>query len=259
MESVSRRELLGAGVGLTLGLAGMPASTTGSLATTPMVLIPAGPFLKGTTELQAEQLALAFGYHPTWLAAEVPQRVIDLPAFLIDVHPVTVAQYALFCAATGHRLPNDQDGCTRQQLLDHPVVGVSHADATAYAAWAKKRLPTELEWEKAARGTDGRLWPWGDVFDPDASQWNRLRTPDGPKTAPVLTHPSGNSPYGVSDMAGNVAEWCFAGPNPAMAIVKGGSWYTEEPLNLRPAARNVVAFCNLLGPCYGFRCAKDGP
>lgn len=224
-----------------------------------MIVIPAGPFLKGTTPERAEALARAGGYHPSWLIGEVPHQRIELPAFAIDRHPVTNAQYAEFCRATGHRPPGHWNGTDPLPgTLQQPVIVVNRADARAYAAWAGKRLPSEDEWEKAARGEQGLLYPWGNEFDPDACRWNRDRSPHGAGPAPVGSHPQGASPYGVQDMAGNVAEWCEDGPSPAVGYIKGGCWLTEDPINLRPAARNYSGFDTNAAIYYGFRCARGG-
>ena len=221
------------------------------------ILIPAGKFLRGTTEEQADKLAREHDYHVTWLSGETPQRELDLPAFAIDRYPVTNRQFAEFCQATGHPpRPHWRGGKPLEAVNDHPVTNVNKADAEAYAAWAGKRLPTEAEWEKAARGTDGRVFPWGDEFDPEACQWNREKTGNGPGTAPVDAHPKGASPYGVLDLIGNVAEWCADGPSPPTAWIKGGCYLFHEIVNLRPAARNMSGFANNPLDFYGFRCAK---
>ena len=244
MGELTRRDLFLAAGGVLLTAAarsrGLPA----------MVDIPAGPFLKGTTPERAAALADKLGYHPSWLSGEVPQQSIDVPAFRIDRFPVTVAEYLAFCEATGHRRP-PRSPHTRP---DHPVTGVDYADATAYAAWAGKLLPTEAQWEKAARGPEGQEYPWGDVFDPEACCWNRA--PDG-GPRPVTAHPAGASPYGVMDMVGNVAEWCRDKPAPPAAYIKGGSWMTTSPLNLRPAARNMSGWANNALGFYGFRCVEE--
>lgn len=223
-----------------------------------MVLVPAGPFLAGTSPEDAAALAARYGYHPTWFASERVGRSAHLPAFAIDRFPVTNAQYLRFCRSTGQPAPAHWGGnMPSAALLEHPVTHVSKADAEAYAAWAGKRLPTELEWEKAARGTDGRAFPWGDAFDPAACQWNRANTGHGPGTAPVNAHPRGASPYGVMDMVGNVAEWCAGNAGPGAAYVKGGGHIICQVVNLRPAARNMCGIDTARSPWCGFRCAKS--
>lgn len=223
-----------------------------------MILIPAGKFPMGTRQAEAEQLARKYGYHPSWLSGEVPQREVELAAFQIDKYPVTNRQFAEFCQATGHpSRPHWNGPVPPEGLMDHPVAHVNRADAEAYARWAGKRLPTEAEWEKAARRADGRRFPWGDRFNPDACQWNRDHTAAGPGTAPVTAHPAGASPYGVMDMVGNVAEYCADGPARGVAYIKGGCWLTGEIVNLRPAARNMSGFANNASMLYGFRCARE--
>jgi formylglycine-generating enzyme required for sulfatase activity len=159
-----------------------------------MVEVPAGPFLMGSSN---DNLAYD---------DEKPQHTVWLPAFKIGRYPVTNAEYAAFVEAT------DRDWRSKPNPENHPVVYVSWYDTQAYAAWLREltghpyRLPTEAEWEKAARGTDGRRWPWGD-------EWvsNRCNNYDGgPRTTTPVGHfsPSGDSPYGCADMAGNVWEWC---------------------------------------------------
>ena len=224
-----------------------------------MVIIPAGPFLMGTTQEDAQRLAREYGYDVSWLGGETPQRRLELPGFAIDTYPVTNRQFARYCEATDARPPRMlwRGKTPPDRLLDHPVIFVDHATARAYAKWAGKRLPTEAEWEKAARGPDGRLFPWGSRFEPDACQWNRDRTDRGPGTARVDAHPGGASVYGVMDMVGNVAEWCQDGPGPSSRAIKGGCWLTEVIINLRPACRTMSGFPNNRSAFYGFRCAKD--
>lgn len=223
-----------------------------------MILIPAGKAILGTTREQAEALARAHGYHPSWLSGEVPAREVALPAFAIDKCPVTNRAFAKFCRATGFApRPHWAGPKPPDRMLDHPVVFVNQADAEAYAKWAGKRLPTEAEWQKAARGEAGLLYPWGNEFRKAACCWDRGGLPGGPHTERAGVHPDGASPYGVLDMAGNVAEWCADSPGRGSAYVKGGCWLTAEPLNLRPAALNMSGFANNALDYIGFRCAKD--
>lgn len=156
-----------------------------------MVTIPAGPFLMGTNSTRAN-------------SQDRPQHEVVLDEYRIDKYPVTNAEYARFIVATKRRPPLDwTDGVIPDDKTLHPVTMVSWYDAQAYCRWETKRLPAEAEWEKAARGTDGRRWPWGDKIDP-----KRLNTyySVGSTTA-VTRYADGVSPYGVFDMAGNVSEW----------------------------------------------------
>jgi iron(II)-dependent oxidoreductase len=155
------------------------------------VVIPAGPFLMGTNFERADP-------------QDHPQHSVRLPEYRIDKYLVTNAQYARFLAETGHRPPSTWKGgrIPDGQLL-YPVTLVNWYDARSYAQWAGKRLPTEAEWEKAARGGDGRRWPWGNAMDP-----KRLNTYYNVGSASnVDTYKEGVSPFGVFDMAGNVSEW----------------------------------------------------
>jgi len=157
-----------------------------------MVWVPAGPFLMGSPA-------------GTGNADESPRRSIRLDGYWIYRHPVTVARYRAFCEATGRtqpKLPGGSDGD------DHPVFNVTWHDAAAYAAWAGAALPTEAQWEKAARGGDGRRYPWGDAWDPDRCVSDE-RTHGALRygTRPVGSCPGGASPCGALDMAGQVWEW----------------------------------------------------
>jgi serine/threonine-protein kinase len=206
------------------------------------------------------------------------RRTVHLDAFYIDKHPVTNREFAVFIEVTGYR-PAESDrflshlraGRVPKALEQHPVVYVSWIDARAYAQWAGKRLPSEAEWEKAARGTDGRKYPWGRA-GPGPGKANFGSREGG--TAPVGSFPDGASPYGVLDMAGNVWEWCEDydvpsfyenGPshNPcnsqrgerALLVMRGGS-YMYGARSLRTYSRtSFEAHYRFAGG--GFRCAKS--
>ena len=155
-----------------------------------MVLIPGGDFLMGSTE--ADEQAKG---------DERPQRVVHVPAFYIDQFEITQIEYKRFIDATGYPPPPSwQEGKYAEEADFYPIVEVSWWDAMAYARWAGKRLPTEAEWEKAARGTDGRRYPWGNDYDSHLANTGRY-------FVPVNAHLEGASPYGVVNMAGNASEW----------------------------------------------------
>ena len=143
-------------------------------------------------------------------ADQQPQHTVWLDGFWIYKYDVTVAQYRKFCAKTGREMP-EQPKWSKENL---PVVNVTWYDATAYAKWAGARLPSEAEWEKAARGTDGRLFPWGDLWDAAKSAITIIATArlrgglHGCRATPGGSFPASASPYGVQDMAGNVWQWC---------------------------------------------------
>jgi len=136
---------------------------------------------------------------------EKPQHQVYLPEYRISLTPVTNRQYQQFVEATGHRVPDHwKYGRIPSGKADHPVVEITWHDALAFCTWAEVRLPTEAEWEKAARGTDGRIWPWGNNAPTD-----KLCNFDGNvgDTTSVGHYPEGKSFYGCLDMAGNVWEW----------------------------------------------------
>ena len=156
-----------------------------------------------------------------------PPELKETSAYRIGKHPVTNAEYAAFVAATEHKPPRHwRSQIPPDKLADHPVVNVTWYDAMAYAEWAGGRLPTEEEWEKAARGTDGRVYPWGDERDPArCNAWEggvRATTPVGKYS------PDGDSPYSVADMAGNVWEWTVSEWGDEYRVVRGGSWADDQ-------------------------------
>ncbi|HOF89850.1 MAG TPA: SUMF1/EgtB/PvdO family nonheme iron enzyme [Armatimonadota bacterium] len=177
-----------------------------------------------------------------------------LPAFAIMTFPVTVGQYRVFCKATRRSMPPAPSWGWQE---DHPIVNVTWHDAAAFAEWADLALPTEEEWEKAARGTDGRVYPWGNKWDASKCR-NSVRQSAG-QTAPVGRYPAGASPYGVMDMAGNVWEWCDSWYSVnSTRVLRGGSWGSHDPVNLRATCRNghdpTFRF-----HFYGFRCVSRSP
>jgi len=275
---------------------GTPGAKIGDERTNPkdgalMVWVPAGEFPMGGTDEQiagalaelengAEQKDRFALSAAQWsLKAGKPQRKVHLDGFWIYKLPVTVAQYRAFCAGTGRAMPAPPAWGWQD---DHPMVMVSWQDAADYAAWAGAALPTEAQWEKAARGTDGRIYPWGDAWNPAncANSVDKARE----STAPAGSHPGGASPFGALDMAGNVWEWCAdwfdplyyknapaanpPGPAeppefnvPGMGTVsgvralRGGSWYDGTlPYFFRCANRSYLDPSTRYHS-YGFRCA----
>jgi len=200
--------------------ASLPATKVNQKDGAEMALIPAGEFMIGITE---DQITAWIKDHPDdareLFADQMPQHSVYLGDYYMYKTEVTVAQYRQFCTATGRRMP----AAPRWGWIDtHPISNVSWNDAAAYAKWAGGVLPTEAEWEKAARGTDGRLYPWGNRWDASRCQCSKEFFEDAEKTAPVGSFPAGASPYGVLDMAGNVAEWC-------------ADWYSEDYYHVSPA------------------------
>jgi len=224
----------------------------------PMALIPAGEFQMGDSFNEGN-------------SNERPRHKVYLDAFYIDVHEVTNAQYQKFMDVTGHGVPEHWSN-SKFNAPDHPVVGVSWFDAVAYAEWAGKRLPTEAEWEKAARGgLVGKRYPWGDEISYDDANYSGTGGKDSWfYTSPVRYFaPNG---YGLYDMAGNAGEWCadwYAGDyyaslpydNPWGAdsgyshVWRGGSWY-NKPDYLRVAYRSYSSPA-LTYPYIGFRCVAQ--
>lgn len=237
----------------------------------PVVAIPAGNFVMGSDEAERQYAydldAMAYGSPITreqrWYGSELSRHQHWTAAFEIARTPVTNAQYAIFVKATGYAPPDVdkntwqkygfihpyertrkfvwRDGKPPKNRENHPVVLVSWEDAAAYCQWISDatgrrwRLPTEAEWEKAARGTDGRYFPWGMTWDPF-----RLDSADRGSfdTAPVGKHLSGASPFGVMDTAGSVYQWTSTSAGAGRFFVKGGSWDDKGCGVCRPAARS---------------------
>ncbi len=223
---------------------------------TPTVLIPAGTFVMGDDD-------------------QSPRREIFLDVFYIDIFEVTLARYANFLKATGNiHVPEDWPDGEVARIGDLPVVGVDWYDAEAYCHWAGKRLLTDAEWEKAARGSDERKYPWGNEEPtPDRARFSipyeRPAYQDG--VAAVGTHPKGASTFGGQDLAGNVSEWVndwFAesfplserryikGPKTgADKVIRGGGWF--DPASRITATRRMYAKPDNRADDVGFRCAAD--
>ena len=263
-----------------------------------MVFIPAGSFLLGSTEDQIEAEYQSYGGSRVLFESEYPQRTIGVDSFYIDRTEVTQQQYSAFVGATGREDPlvdrdwaslyNWKQGAYPEGLGDHPVVLVTYDDAKAYCQWAGKSLPTEAEWEKAARGTDGRRYPWGNEWEKSrlnsSTSWSEHELPTVEiwtkwweevykaqlrgnivTTKPVGAYLSGASPYGALDMAGNVFEWvedwfdAYPGSsyeNPEFGkqyrVVRGGDWYLDR-IYTRAAAR-LRSPADHKVTTIGFRC-----
>ncbi len=284
------------------------------------VVVPGATFHLGSPEWAFEWLMEQGQHLPlSWFKDECPQVLVEVAPFAIDRCPVTVAQFRAFAEATGYTTLAERRGWSLvygtdywrdtsgaswrfpaganvqyEPPDDHPVVHIAAEDAEAYAAWAGKRLPTEAEWELAARGPEYRLWPWGNTWSRhrvncverrlgDAIRsaadwrawWAALTRDTGPipLTTPVGSYsPEADSPYGVADMAGNVFEWTSTpsylyGPSPDcdesllsimghFRVVRGGSW-----MNMRFQTRTSERLHGdpQTWACFasGFRCASD--
>jgi len=172
-----------------------------------MVRVPAGEFLMGTDDVDAGNEALEFGLPHPWYEDEHPQHRVNLPTYFIDAFEVTNDRYKKFVQAVHRPFPDDWAGGTYPASKGNfPVAYVSWFDAEAYCRWTGKRLPSEQEWEKAARGTEGLKYPWGNTFSPAPA--NIAKGPVMYASAvSVGQYKDGRSPYGAYDMIGNVWEW----------------------------------------------------
>lgn len=255
----------------------IPATEPATTAPAGMVLIPSGRF-----DFKVRGVSVAGGNEPgvdvqyPW--EDSPRRyhdhVLAIKSFYIDRYPITNAQFKAFLDAT-HYHPRDDHNFLRDWKNgsypagwgQKPVTWVSLEDARAYAHWAGKRLPDEWEWQYAAQGTDGRIYPWGNQWNPsavpDPDKGHELRGPDD-----VHAHPSGSSPFGVMDMDGNVWQWtsAFEDPHTRTAILRGGSyyqpqgsmWYFPQAYRLDEHGKYLLMAPSLdRSGAIGFRCAKD--
>lgn len=272
-----------------------------------MAFIPAGKFIMGTKDkefgIPGPNRRVTMGTPDNPRKPAFPKRKVHVDAFYIDKYEVTNEQFCEFLnemgnqfegkftrldkmgneverevkwldidAKQGYCLIEERDGrfVPKPGYGNHPVVEVTWYGASAYAKWAGKRLPTETEWEKAARGTDGRKYPWGnEKFFSGRWQTGEYRANlsadfDGyERTAPVGSFENGKSPYGLYDMAGNVSELCSDPYDKSLdrthghehRVTRGGTWYWDD-LFLRSATRYFAATCGSKKD-VGFRCAMD--
>jgi formylglycine-generating enzyme required for sulfatase activity len=242
-----------------------------------MVRIPAGDFLFQVTGIEIE------GFN--WIGLDVqypwedaPRRghrhLLAMKPFCIDRYPVTNKEFKKFLDAAGYRPKDDHNflrdwrgGTFPEGWADKPVTWVSLEDARAYAAWAGRRLPHEWEWQYAAQGADGRLYPWGNSWDERAAP-PPYQGRDLPGPADVNAHPAGASPFGVMDMVGNVWQWTdeFVDEHTRAAILRGGSYYRPQgSMWYFPQAYRLTEHGKylLMAPAkdragtLGFRCVLD--
>jgi formylglycine-generating enzyme required for sulfatase activity len=253
-----------------------------------MTLIPAGPFIMGSDRTERDfgyriggEAAREYRWFDRW---ELPRRQVTLSSYCIQTLPVTNEAYQQFVEATGRRVPFISPEQYRRQgylvhpyseveqflwhegrfpegTQQHPVVLVSQPDATTYCRWKWKswtcRLPSEAEWEKGARGTEGRYFPWGNEWRPEyLNTGYRVGY-----TTPVGSYPKGQSPYGLMDTAGNIFEWTGTDFDDGKVVLKGCSWDDEGGI-CRAASRHgrLKEDRHIL---FGFRCTceidrKDG-
>ncbi len=232
-----------------------------------MILIPSGEFIMGSYK---------------GLKNEKPPHKVYLDAYYIYKYEVTYAMFNRFVKSTGYESYSNWSLYNKPQYQDHPVMNTTYRDVVFYCKWAGVTLPTEAQWEKAARGVDGRMYPWGNQWDPNKCNNSQMKDPslikkmanmyNGRGTLPVGSVLYDCSPYGVMDMAGNVREWCFdwysptyykvspyknpVGPSKGSErVVRGGSW-SLPPKWCRTSARWSGSLNSIMDN-YGFRCAAS--
>jgi len=251
-----------------------------SIAPENMVLVNAGGFMRGLDkDFTKTKNNKRIGVSNKVFSDESPEKMIYLSSYYIDKYEVSNSQYTEFIMATDYSAPAYWDH-HKLNKPNSPVVGVNWYDANAYCHWANKRLPTEAEWEKAARGPAGSIYPWGNQFNPKKANFARGETGTKHVTESVDSRPNGKSYYGVFNMAGNVFEWVqdWYSPNyyrisnqtrnpqgPMLSetfsgrkkVIRGGSWFSpaqsittthrfwNDPMN------------NSYGVGLGFRCARN--
>jgi formylglycine-generating enzyme required for sulfatase activity len=218
-----------------------------------MILIPGGNFIYGIQEEDRERILKVLKTAQLKIfELEFVEKIVNIPAYYIDKFETTNAQYAQFTKETGHRKPHYWSWRIYNRP-DQPVIGITWADAEAYAKWAGKQLPSEEQWEKAARGVDGRLWPWGN--EPSGKKYNG-KAQGNLKPVAVGSYPAGSSPYGLMDMAGNVYEMTtgiWAGTRKAMR----GGCYLNSGAYVRTMFRWASGLEDKGTEYLGFRCIMD--
>lgn len=264
-----------------------------SLAPEGMVMVPGGVFIMGVdkefnadTEKMSKRQRLKYAVSREAFHDEGPAHNVILDPYYIDRFEVSNKHYGEFMKATGHPAPAYWDDHRRNKPRQ-PVSGVNWHDAAAYCGWANKRLPTEAEWEKAARGPDGLKYPWGNDLDPGKANFGRKTE----LTANVDAYPEGKSPYGAHNMAGNVFEWVNdwydpnyyktrmqtlnpEGPKEGVflsatgtyvdriatgrkRVIRGGSWYAPAESVTTTHRFWNDPMNNSYGVGLGFRCARS--
>ena len=220
-----------------------------------MMFVPEGEFLMGSEDGDDD---------------EYPPHRVNLDAYWIDQTEVSNTRYQQCVDDGACDPPIDTEYYNDSNYSNHPVVYVYWRDAVDYCQWAGRRLPTEAEWEKTARGTDGRTYPWGEGISCDRANYGDCD--EFPRTSPVGHYPAGASPYGALDMAGNVWEWLGdwydqdyykdspdrnpTGPNSGGSrVLRGGSWYSYS--NLIRAASRLRSNPNFTSRSLGFRCTRS--
>lgn len=243
-----------------------------------MVWVPAGTFRMGTDHLRVAvrnrdwkeaRHALRRRLKGQEGSNEAPSRIVYLDGYWIYKYEVTVKQYRAYCRATNRQMPEMPWWGWRD---NDPIVNVSWHDATKYAVWAGASLPTEAQWEKAARGPNGWVYPWGNFWDGTKCS-NSVDAGAGAPPSPIGSFPTGVSPYGAHDMAGNVEEWCLdffdwyyykhaprqnpVGPATGSSrVLRGGFSGGNDPSFFRAAKRDLY---NSSDSSIGFRCVVNTP
>lgn len=203
-----------------------------------MIFVPGGEFEMGSAAID-----------PRADEDEFPHHMVYLDAFWIDRTEVTNAMYRACIDAGVCKPPARSQFYLQSRYEDHPIIGVSWDQAQAYCGWASRRLPSEAEWEKAARGTDGRIYPWGNSMPTDKLANFDQRVDE---TTPVGSYPDGASPYGALDMAGNAWEWVLDGYSPEYYSFSSG----ENPISDSPVNRRVLRGGNWDSNAEGVRSAN---